>query len=133
MYFIQFWHGDCENSGGPHKLQNRWLPSNANDRPGNLPVSRWLGSGGNSRKSLHRVSLSPGNAIGRNRIMAVEWKSSSLAQKVFLHLSLLVAFLTAFGGRALAQSTAGLNGTVTDATGAVVPNAQVVATNQATG
>ena len=65
--------------------------------------------------------------------MAVEWKSSSLAQKVFLHLSLLVAFLTAFGGRALAQSTAGLNGTVTDATGAVVPNAQVVATNQATG
>src|SRR5882762_752554 len=65
--------------------------------------------------------------------MAVEWKSLSLAQRVFWHLSLLVAFLTAFGGAALAQSTAALNGTVTDATGAVVPNAQVVVTNQATG
>src|SRR5882762_2979263 len=57
--------------------------------------------------------------------MAVEWKSLSLAQRVFWHLSLLVAFLTAFGGAALAQSTAALNGTVTDATGALVPNAQV--------
>jgi len=65
--------------------------------------------------------------------MAVEWKSLSLAQRVFWHLSLLVAFLTAFGGAALAQSTAALNGTVTDATGALVPNAQVVVTNQATG
>src|SRR5437899_854825 len=65
--------------------------------------------------------------------MAVEWKSSWLAQKVFWHFSLLVAFLTACGGAALAQSTAALNGTVTDATGAVVPNAQVIVTNQATG
>ena len=65
--------------------------------------------------------------------MAIEWKGSSLARKVFLRLFLLVMFLTAFGGAALAQSSAALGGTVTDATGAVVPNAQVMVTNQATG
>src|SRR5467141_2903079 len=42
----------------------------------------------------------------------------------------LSAFL---GANALAQSTASLSGTVSDATGAVVVNAQVVVTNQATG
>ena len=42
----------------------------------------------------------------------------------------LSAFL---GANALAQSTAALSGTVSDATGAVVVNAKVVATNQATG
>jgi hypothetical protein len=46
---------------------------------------------------------------------------------------LFVVLLAGFGGAALAQSTAALNGTVTDATGAIVPNAKVVATNQATG
>jgi hypothetical protein len=40
---------------------------------------------------------------------------------------------TVFVGAALGQSTASLNGTVTDPTGAVVANAKVVATNQATG
>src|SRR5438132_3247179 len=76
-----------------------------------------------------RVSIS----TWRNSIMAIEWKRSSLARKVFLRLFLLVMFLTAFGGAALAQSSAALGGTVTDATGAVVPNAQVMVTNQATG
>jgi Carboxypeptidase regulatory-like domain/TonB dependent receptor len=65
--------------------------------------------------------------------MAVEWNRSSFAWKVFLRFSLLVALLTGFGSATLAQSTAALNGTVTDATGAIVPNAKVVATNQATG
>src|SRR3984893_16274932 len=65
--------------------------------------------------------------------MAVEWNRTSFVWKVFLRFSLLVVFLTGFGGAALAQSTAALNGMVTDGTGAVVPNAKVVATNQATG
>lgn len=45
-------------------------------------------------------------------------------------LLLLTLFL---GGIAQAQSTASLNGTVTDPSGNVVPNAKVSATNQATG
>ncbi len=45
----------------------------------------------------------------------------------------LFLFSLALGGLAHAQSTASLNGTVTDPTGAAVPNARVVATNQATG
>ncbi|MCU1318471.1 MAG: hypothetical protein JWN63_3793 [Candidatus Acidoferrum typicum] len=65
--------------------------------------------------------------------MAVEWIRSSFVWKVFLRFSLLVVLLAAFGSAALAQSTAALNGTVTDATGAVVANARVVAINQATG
>src|SRR5580765_534259 len=51
---------------------------------------------------------------------------------VWLRLALLL-FSLALGGLAHAQSTASLNGTVTDPTGAAVPNARVVATNQATG
>jgi len=50
----------------------------------------------------------------------------------WLRLTLLL-FALAFGGLAHAQSTASLNGTVTDPTGAVVPNAKVSVTNQATG
>ena len=65
--------------------------------------------------------------------MAFELKRSSSARKVFLHLSVLVLLLTGYCGAVLAQSTAALNGTVTDATGAVVANAKVVATTQATG
>jgi Carboxypeptidase regulatory-like domain/TonB dependent receptor len=65
--------------------------------------------------------------------MSVEWNRSSVVWKVFLRFSLLVVLLAAFGSAALAQSTAALNGTVTDATGAVVANAKVVAINQATG
>jgi hypothetical protein len=45
----------------------------------------------------------------------------------------LVVLSTVLGSNIFAQSTATLNGTVTDATGAVVANAKVIATNQATG
>jgi len=51
---------------------------------------------------------------------------------IWLRLALfLVSF--ALGSLAHAQSTASLNGIVTDPAGAAVPNAKVVATNQATG
>jgi hypothetical protein len=52
--------------------------------------------------------------------------------KIFIRGSLLAVLLAALGSIGQAQSTAALNGTVTDATGAVVANAKVVATNQAT-
>src|SRR6266481_1422065 len=45
----------------------------------------------------------------------------------------LFLFCFALSGIAHAQSTTSLNGTVTDSTGAAVPNAKVSATNQATG
>ena len=64
---------------------------------------------------------------------AAEMKSSSLARKVCSHFLLLVMLLAGLCSTTMAQSTAALNGTVTDATGAVVPNAKVTATNQATG
>ena len=51
---------------------------------------------------------------------------------VWLRLALLL-FSLALGGVAHAQSTASLNATITHPTGAAVPNARVVATNQATG
>jgi hypothetical protein len=51
---------------------------------------------------------------------------------ICLRMALLL-FSFALCGLAHAQSTASLNGTVTDSTGAAVPNAQVVARNQATG
>lgn len=51
---------------------------------------------------------------------------------IWLRLALLLISF-ALGGLAHAQSTSSLNGTVTDPTGAAVPNAQVVAKNQATG
>jgi hypothetical protein len=53
--------------------------------------------------------------------------------RIGFRLFLLAVLLSALGGAAFAQSTAVLSGTVTDATGAAVPNARVVATNQATG
>jgi len=51
----------------------------------------------------------------------------------FLRAFLLTALSAVLGTGALAQSTASLGGTVSDATGAVVVNAKVVATNQGTG
>lgn len=55
-------------------------------------------------------------------------KTRTLAQ-----LWLLILLLCGMAGQTLAQSTAVLNGTVTDDTGAAIPNARVAATNQTTG
>jgi hypothetical protein len=46
---------------------------------------------------------------------------------------LLIGLLNGLSGASFAQSTAVLSGTVTDATGAAIPTARVVATNQSTG
>ena len=48
-------------------------------------------------------------------------------------VALFLAILALSGSEAWAQSTASLNGVVTDPTGAAVPNAKVTVTNQATG
>jgi hypothetical protein len=64
--------------------------------------------------------------------MEVVLGSSFPARSVWLRLALLL-FSFALCDLAYAQSTASLNGTVTDSTGAAVPNAKVSATNQATG
>jgi hypothetical protein len=65
--------------------------------------------------------------------MAVDLRVSMQARTVFACLLLFALLFTGFTGAALAQSTSSLNGTVTDATGAAIPNAKVVVTNQATG
>ena len=57
--------------------------------------------------------------------------SNSLVNRFSLILTVLACLL--WTGGAYAQSTATIQGTVTDATGAVVPNATVTVTNQATG
>src|SRR5256885_9560495 len=44
-----------------------------------------------------------------------------------------LAVLFVFAGIALAQSTGSIRGTITDATGALLPNATVTVSNQATG
>jgi Carboxypeptidase regulatory-like domain len=55
------------------------------------------------------------------------------SRNLFFRAFLLVAVLSAaLGASALAQSTASLSGTITDATGAAVVNAKVAAINQAT-
>lgn len=56
-----------------------------------------------------------------------------MSLKSFLCLSLFLSLLSGMESGAFAQSTASLSGTVTDASGAVVPDATAVATNQATG
>src|SRR5437016_11408098 len=48
-------------------------------------------------------------------------------------LSTILALTMMFSGSALAQSTATLQGTILDATGAAVPNASVTVRNQSTG
>jgi carboxypeptidase family protein len=64
--------------------------------------------------------------------MEVSRGEFSALRVILLRLSLLLLSI-ALCGPVYAQSTASLNGTVTDATGAAVPNAKVRATNQATG
>lgn len=59
--------------------------------------------------------------------------SGSLSRRGFLSVFLWIALLCMVCGTAMAQSTAVLKGTVTDPSGAGVPNAKVVAKNQATG
>jgi hypothetical protein len=65
--------------------------------------------------------------------MAIDVKESSGTLKIFFRLFLFAVLLNGLSGATFAQSTAVLSGTVTDASGAAVPGARVVATNQATG
>lgn len=55
------------------------------------------------------------------------------AGNMYLRFCVLLVLLSGLGSAAFAQSSASLSGTVTDATGAVVPGAKVVTINQATG
>lgn len=65
--------------------------------------------------------------------MSLELRASLLSLKDLFRVLMLVALFGSFSYTTFAQSTAVLSGTVTDATGAAVPGARVVATNQATG
>src|SRR6266852_2895563 len=65
--------------------------------------------------------------------MEVHVNKASVIRRVFLGLFFFAVLFAALGSAAFAQSTAALSGTVTDPTGAAIPNARVVATNQATG
>jgi Carboxypeptidase regulatory-like domain len=59
---------------------------------------------------------------------------NSIGSRAFFLRALTLVLLSAFlGSNVLGQSTAALSGTVTDATGAVVASAKVIAANQATG
>ena len=64
--------------------------------------------------------------------MQMRSKQATLAFAT-LRLTVAVLIFLAAGGLALAQSTAILQGTVTDTSGAAVPNAKVVVLNQQTG
>ena len=64
--------------------------------------------------------------------MDVHIRPSFLAHGLF-RLVLLGTLLVGASAVAIGQSTATLSGTVTDASGAAVPNAKVVSTNEATG
>src|SRR6202790_824345 len=66
------------------------------------------------------------------RIIKMELGNAFPVRSVWLRLALLL-FSFALCSPAHAQSTASLNGTVTDPAGAAVPKAKVSATNQATG
>jgi len=65
--------------------------------------------------------------------MEVVAKKASLYRRLFLGLFSWAILFCVLTGLALAQSTASLNGTVSDPAGAVLPNAKVTAVNQATG
>lgn len=65
--------------------------------------------------------------------MVVDVNRSSNHRKHFVSFFLLLILVCGLCSTAMAQSTASVNGTVTDATGAAVPGAKVLARNQATG
>ena len=64
--------------------------------------------------------------------MEAEIRGFFTARKIVVWLG-VIGILLGSMGTAWAQSTASLNGTVTDTSGAVVPNARVSVTNQGTG
>lgn len=61
------------------------------------------------------------------------FKKLSVNPKGYISACLAVLLFCALGSLSMAQSTASLNGTVTDPSGSAIPNAKVVATNLATG
>jgi hypothetical protein len=65
--------------------------------------------------------------------MVVDVNTLSNHRKNFVCFFLLLILVCGLCSTAMAQSSASLNGTVTDATGAAVPGAKVLARNQATG
>jgi hypothetical protein len=66
-------------------------------------------------------------------MIALDLIRSLQSRSALLRLLFFAMIFAVFAGAVFAQSTASLNGTVTDPAGAVVANAKVVATNQATG
>jgi hypothetical protein len=60
-------------------------------------------------------------------------QGTALSKRSTVHVLVLLALLLGMAWPASAQSTATLQGTVTDPAGATVPNAKVVAINEATG
>jgi Carboxypeptidase regulatory-like domain/TonB dependent receptor len=60
-------------------------------------------------------------------------QGTALSKRSIIHALVLVVLLFGLAWQANAQSTATLQGTVTDPAGATVPNAKVVASNEATG
>src|SRR5256885_9575671 len=65
--------------------------------------------------------------------MPAEIREFHITRRTAIYFVLILVVLAAGAQGALAQSTASLSGTVTDASGATVPNARVVVTNQGTG
>src|SRR6266478_4894956 len=60
-------------------------------------------------------------------------QGTALSKRSTVHVLALLALVLGMAWPASAQSTATLQGTVTDPAGAAVPNAKVVASNEATG
>ncbi len=65
--------------------------------------------------------------------MVLEGEKTSVDRKVFLRLFLFVALLSGLGSAAMAQVTASIRGTVTDASGAAVAGAKIVIKGSALG
>src|SRR5256885_7603838 len=65
--------------------------------------------------------------------MPAEIREFHITRRTAIYFVVILVVLATGAQGALAQSTASLSGTVTDASGATVPNARVVVTNQGTG